>query len=278
MSERDDLRAMVRELLTDRSGSEQVRAALERPEGHDPELWRTVVDLGLSGLLVPEEHGGAGAEFADMAVVLHELGRRVVPLPILSGGVLAATALAGCGNAAVAAELLPAIAAGERSVAVAVGGPEGQLPVGTWTLRWSADGDGIRLDGVTGYVLDAPDSDVVIVAANGPDGPVLAAVDSSDARIERVPTTDRTRRLGTVSLGSVAVPRERLLAEPEDAVSGTDTGPGQLVGQPVDALVEFAVRGALVVADRGDLVGVRPRVLVGDVPEGQSVHSPSLSS
>jgi alkylation response protein AidB-like acyl-CoA dehydrogenase len=219
MSERDDLRAMVRELLTDRSGSEHVRAALERPEGHDPELWRTVVDLGLSGLLVPEEHGGAGAEFADMAVVLHELGRRAVPLPILSGGVLAATALTGSDNAAVAAELLPAIAAGERGVAVAVGGPEGQLPVGTWTLRWSADGDGVRLDGVTGYVLDAPDSDVVIVAANGPDGPVLAAVDSSDARIERVATTDRTRRLGTVSLDGVAVPRERLLTEPGDAAA-----------------------------------------------------------
>jgi alkylation response protein AidB-like acyl-CoA dehydrogenase len=219
MSERDDLRAMVRELLTDRSGSEQVRAALERPEGYDQELWRTVAELGLVGLLVPEEHGGAGAEFADMAVVLAELGRRVVPLPILSGGVLAATALAGGDNQSLAAELFPAIAAGERGIAVAVGGPEGQLPLDTWALRWSADGEGVRLDGVTGYVLDAPGSDVVIVGATGPGGPVLAAVDTDRARIEHVPTTDRTRRLGTVALDGVTVSRERLLTPPGAAGS-----------------------------------------------------------
>jgi alkylation response protein AidB-like acyl-CoA dehydrogenase len=214
ISERDDLRSMVRGLLTDQSGSQQVRAALERPEGHDPGLWRTVADLGLAGLLVPDEHGGMGAEFADMAVVLHELGRRVVPLPILSSGVLAATALATCDNQALAGELLPEVAAGERRIAVAVGGPAGQLPVTTWAVRWTGRGSGVRLDGVTGYVLDAPGSDVLIVGAAGPEGPVLATVDSSRARIELVPTTDRTRRAGMVVLDGVTVPRERLLTEP----------------------------------------------------------------
>jgi alkylation response protein AidB-like acyl-CoA dehydrogenase len=213
MSERDALRAMVRELLTDRSGSHQVRAALDTPDGYDPDLWRTVVELGLAGLLVPEEHGGAGAEFADMAVVLHELGRRVVPLPILSS-VLAATALGSCGNPDLASELLPEVAVGGRRIAVAVGGPAGQLPVNAWAMRWTAGASGVRLDGVSGYVLDAPGSDVVIVGAAGPEGPLLAAVDSSATRIEHQPTTDRTRRVGRVILEGVPVPRERLLTEP----------------------------------------------------------------
>jgi alkylation response protein AidB-like acyl-CoA dehydrogenase len=217
MSERDDLRSMVRELLTERSASEQVRAAVERPEGHDPQLWRTVAELGLAGLLVPEEHGGAGAEFADMAVVLHELGRRVVPLPIVSGGVLAATALTDCENPALATELLPDVASGERGIAVAVGGPDGQLPVATWGMTWTPDGDGVRLDGVTGFVLDAAGSDVLLVGATGPDGAVLAAVDSSRARIEQLSITDRTRRLGRVVLDAVRVPRERLLTDPGGA-------------------------------------------------------------
>jgi alkylation response protein AidB-like acyl-CoA dehydrogenase len=211
MSERDDLRAMVRELLTDRSGSEQVRAAIDSPSGHDPRLWETVAELGLAGLLVSEEHGGAGAEFADMAVVLHELGRRAVPLPLLSGAVLAATALTAGENQALAAELLPGIAAGDRQIAVAVGGPEGQLPLAAWDLRWTPAGDGVRLDGVAGYVLDAPGSDVLIVGATGDEGPVLVAVDSSLARIEEVPLTDQTRRVGRVELSGVTVGRDRLL-------------------------------------------------------------------
>jgi alkylation response protein AidB-like acyl-CoA dehydrogenase len=213
MSERDDLRSMVRELLTDRAGSEQVRTAMDSSEGHDPQLWRTAAELGLTGLLVPEEHGGSGAEFADMTVVLHELGRRVVPLPILSGGVLAATALTAGDNRGLAAELLPAVASGDRTIAVAVGGPEGQLPLSTWDLRWAAAGDDVRLDGATGYVLDALSSDVLIVGATGAEGPVLAAVDSSLARIEEVAITDRTRRVGRVVLDGVTVSRDRLLTE-----------------------------------------------------------------
>ncbi|MEU1515173.1 acyl-CoA dehydrogenase family protein [Streptomyces sp. NPDC005811] len=213
-SERDDLRAMVRDLLTDRAGPQQVRTALDRPEGHDPALWRTVVELGLAGLLVPEEYGGAGAEFADMAVVLHELGRGVVPLPILSSGVLAATALTGTDNRAVAAELLPGIAVGERTVAVAVGGPDGRPSTGTWEVRATPVGRGTRLDGVSGYVVDAVGSDSLIVGAVGPQGPVLAAIDSAQARIEHIETVDRTRRLGRVVLTGVEVGADRLLAGP----------------------------------------------------------------
>jgi alkylation response protein AidB-like acyl-CoA dehydrogenase len=213
MSERDDLRAVVRELLTERSGSEQVRAALDRPEGHDPDLWRTVVDLGLAGLLVPEEHGGAGAGFADMAVVLHELGRRVVPLPLLSGAVLAATALTAADNTDLAAALLPAVAAGERTIAVAVAGPDGQLAPATWGLRWTPEGGRVRLAGVTGYVLDAPGADLLVVGAVGPTGPVLAVVDAADVRVDPIVTVDRTRRLGTVILDGVVVGADRLLTE-----------------------------------------------------------------
>jgi len=243
MSERDDLRAMVRELLTDRSGSQHVRAALDGPDGFDPSLWRTMAELGVAGLLVPEEHGGMGAEFADMAVVLHELGRRVVPLPIFSGAVLAATALGSCGNPDLASELLPEVAAGGQRITVAIGGPAGQLPVSAWAVRWTAEAGGVRLDGVSGYVLDAPGSDVVIVGAAGPDGPLLAAVDSSVTRIEHQPTTDRTRRVGRVVLEGVMVPRERLLTDPGAA--------GALIGRVQRA-------AALAVAASG--VGLAERV------------------
>src|SRR5262245_9013917 len=109
MGERDDLRDMVRGLLDERASSEAVRAAVATGAGFDPGLYATVAELGLVGLLVPEERGGSGGEPADMAVVLHELGRRAVPLPFLQSAVLAPTALLAA-DVPVADELLPALA------------------------------------------------------------------------------------------------------------------------------------------------------------------------
>ena len=54
-------------------------------------LWKSLaVELGLSGLLVPEELGGAGGSARDAAVVLAELGRVVAPVPFLTSAVVAA--------------------------------------------------------------------------------------------------------------------------------------------------------------------------------------------
>jgi alkylation response protein AidB-like acyl-CoA dehydrogenase len=212
VNELDDLRDMVRNLLDDRASSERVRAALATPEGYDTQLWHTIAELDLLGLLVPEEFGGVGAGLPEIAVVLHELGCRTVPLPFVASVVLAPTALLGGENRGLAAEMLPTLAAGERRAAVIVGGPDGQLPQAKWGLTWAQRNGQFVIDGVAGLVLDAPGADDFIVAARGEDGPLLAAVAAGEAAVTPTAATDQTRRLGTVTFDGVAVPAARVLA------------------------------------------------------------------
>ncbi|MGO9158799.1 acyl-CoA dehydrogenase family protein [Mycobacterium sp.] len=244
MNELDDLRDMVRNLLDDRASSERVRTALATPQGYDIELWHTAAELDLLGLLVPEEFDGVGAGLAEIAVVLHELGRRTVPLPLIASAVLAPTALLGGENRALAAQMLPALVTGERRAAVIVGGPEGQLPQTNWALKWARRNGRFVIDGVAGFVLDAPGADDLIVAARGEDGVLIAAVDAREATVTPAASTDQTRRLGTVTFDGVAVPAARVLA----------------IADAADALVA-RVQSAAAFAIACDAVGVAERTM-----------------
>ncbi len=110
----DALRAAVRALLTARSDAPTVIAGLETDAPYDSALWRALAtDIGAAGLLVPEKLGGQGASAREAAVVLEELGRFVTPVPYLTSGVLAVTALLGCDTAQEdVATLLGALAEG----------------------------------------------------------------------------------------------------------------------------------------------------------------------
>ncbi len=91
--ERQLLRETVADLVAKRAGSEAVRAAMESSRGYDESLWRLLCEqVGAPALVVPERFGGAGGELADAAVVLEELGKALVPAPLL-GTTLAELAL-----------------------------------------------------------------------------------------------------------------------------------------------------------------------------------------
>ncbi|HEX7323680.1 MAG TPA: acyl-CoA dehydrogenase family protein, partial [Mycobacterium sp.] len=91
--ERNLLRRTVATLVDKHATGEAVRAAMESPRGYDEALWRLLCEqVGAAALVVPEEFGGAGGELADAAVVLEELGRALVPTPLL-GSTLAELAL-----------------------------------------------------------------------------------------------------------------------------------------------------------------------------------------
>ena len=91
--ERDLLRETVRGIVTKHAGPEAVREAMASERGHDESLWKLLCEqVGAAALVVPEEFGGAGGELADAATVLSELGRGLVPTPLL-GTTLAELAL-----------------------------------------------------------------------------------------------------------------------------------------------------------------------------------------
>ena len=88
-TEQAQLRAALRDLLSDHATSAHVRAAMGEEPGHDPALWDRLGELGALGLVVPEEHGGSGAGHVERAVAAEELGRVVAPTPFLGSAVLA---------------------------------------------------------------------------------------------------------------------------------------------------------------------------------------------
>src|SRR5581483_8829115 len=177
----EDLRASVRALLADRSPWQTVLAGVDAGAAEDPALWRALgAELGCAGLLVPEEHGGAGASAREAAVVLEELGRAVAPVPFLSSAVVATSTLLACGDH----EPLAAMAAGEVTAALAV--PLSTLPAAP-AAAVTADGD--RLSGTVTSVAGAATADLLLVPA----GDALYAVEAGAATRTPVIALDQTR-------------------------------------------------------------------------------------
>ncbi|MFD9890206.1 acyl-CoA dehydrogenase family protein [Amycolatopsis sp. NPDC059027] len=197
----EDLRASVRDLLTDQASPAAVLKRAETAEPYDLKLWRTLAaDLGAAGLAVPEELGGHGASAREVAVVLEELGRSVAPVPFLGSVVLATSALLGADTTdAVVAELLPRLAAGDLIGALAVPlttAPDAEFPS---AVTVNADGS---LSGRVGKVADASAAELLVVPAIGPDGPGLYAVEaaSSGVSVTELVSLDLTRRVADVVL------------------------------------------------------------------------------
>ncbi|MDQ0382821.1 acyl-CoA dehydrogenase family protein [Amycolatopsis thermophila] len=217
--ELSDLRASLRAMLERRCPSERVREVAESAPGVDLDLWTLLArDMGVPAMTVPEESGGIGAEPEAVAVVAEELGRALAPVPFLASAVLATTAFAQAGGAPVAAEWLPRLALGAIGT-VAVTGADGVPGVDRLDVRATVSGERIVLDGTAGFVPDAEVAEVLVVAARGEHGPVVAAVEPGAVVAEPVVVHDRTRRLSTVRLTAVSVPRADVLAEGGSAVA-----------------------------------------------------------
>jgi alkylation response protein AidB-like acyl-CoA dehydrogenase len=220
--ERDELQSSARALLARESPSERVRTVIGDSAGFDRDLWDQMVELGWTSVHVDAELGGGGAGYAELGVLLHELGRSLAPSPFLASAVLATAALTSAArtpsdNDSLAKELLVALTNGELVGSVAFASAGGSYEPSCLTTGWEwADGR-VRIRGSAGFVLDADVADVLVVAARDADGTLaIVAVDRSvpGVGVEHAETVDATRRLFTVSFDGVFVPEDRMLCEP----------------------------------------------------------------
>ena len=112
--EQEELRKVVKQFLEAKSPEAEVRRLMETEEGYDPDVWSQMAEqMGLQGLVVPEEFGGSGYSYVELIVVLEEMGRRLLCAPYFSTVVLAANTLLHSGDDSAKKELLPGIASGE---------------------------------------------------------------------------------------------------------------------------------------------------------------------
>jgi len=244
--ERSDLRSSARTLLARASSSDAVRVVVAEAPGFDRALWDQMVELGWTSIHLDPEHGGGGGGYADLAVILHELGRAIVPSPFLASAVLTGAVLRLADNDGLASEMLTALTAADALGSVAFASTEGSYEPSNLTTKWTRAGSELRLHGSAGFVLDADVADVLVVAARGPgDALALVAVDTNTPGlyVERAPTVDTTRRLFTVVYDGVAVSDGRLLCEPGSRAS-------ELMAQTVAVGVIAAAADATGVAER----------------------------
>ena len=206
-----DLRATVRALLADQCDPVAVTALYDGDRSVVAPLWRSLAtDLGLAGLMVPEELGGAGASAREAATVLDELGRACAPVPFLTSAVIS-TVLLRAIDSDPARALLRAVASGERTAAVVLPfstGPDAALP----TLTVS---DG-RLTGQVRSVAGVVEADLLLVPASDGGKVAVYALDRGDAGVEPVSSLDMTRQVADVTFSDSA--GELLVANGEQAV------------------------------------------------------------
>ncbi|MEU0074866.1 acyl-CoA dehydrogenase family protein [Streptomyces sp. NPDC006332] len=194
--ERRQLRGVLRDLLADTCGTEEVREQAESPRGHSRALWdRLAGEIGVHGLALPEEYGGAGYGFTELAVALEETGRALCPVPLLPTVVLAAQALLDSGDRAACERWLPGIASGALTATVA-----GIPQPGRVTAEHGRDGWVLR--GEADFVLDGEGADLLLVVARAPDGERLFACVPDAATCDRTArrVLDPTRRQALVRL------------------------------------------------------------------------------
>ena len=192
--EQEELRRTVRQFLDKAAPEAEVRRAMATEQGYDPDTWRRMAaDLGLLGIAIPEEYGGAGAGFTELGLVAQEMGRALLGGPFLATAVLAAAALLAAGDVDARERWLPPIAGGGLIATVALapdGGPadvvaRGPAADGTWRVAGSAE-----------FVLDGHLAGLIVVPAGPPGRESLFAVAADAAGLTRtlLPAFDLTRR------------------------------------------------------------------------------------
>src|SRR5215213_7941750 len=145
--EQEELGRTVRAFLARTSPETEVRRLMETPEGFDRALWRRMgSELGLQGLAVPEEYGGAGAGPVEVGLVMEEMGRALLCAPFLASAVMATTALLLSDDEEARKTLLPGLAEGELVATVALTED---------SARWDRAGVALaaRPDGAEGWLL-----------------------------------------------------------------------------------------------------------------------------
>ncbi|MEU6274978.1 acyl-CoA dehydrogenase family protein [Streptomyces populi] len=180
-AEQEEIRRTLREVLVRRCGPQELRAAERTPAGYDPALWESLaLRLGLPGLALPEAYGGVGCSMTELALACEESGRALAPSPLLSTAVLAAPLILALGTATQRAALLPSLASGALTAALAVPGAALATALGLvgdnhgdWAGGGRAGGvqarraDGAwRLYGQAAQVLDGHSAGLLVVAAH----------------------------------------------------------------------------------------------------------------
>lgn len=218
--EQEMLRTMVRDFVEKECPKTLVRELEDGDLGYSPEIWKKMAELGLLGIIFPEDCGGMGGGFVDLAIILEEMGRSILPGPYFSTVVLGGVSLLLGGTDEQKQEYLAKIASGEIIVAFALMEPTGTYDPSGVCLTAKSEGDEYVLNGTKLFVPDAKIADCMVVVARTKEGGspeegiTLFLVDAKSPGItcEVVPTMGWDKQC-EVAFDNVKVPGANILGE-----------------------------------------------------------------
>ncbi|MDH4564987.1 acyl-CoA dehydrogenase family protein [Pseudomonas sp. BN411] len=214
--EQEMIRESAESFLADVSDSAAVRAAMVSELGHDPELWQRVCsEMVWPAIHIPEQYGGLGLGFVELAILLEQMGRRLFCSPFFASACLATPALLLGGSEEQKARWLPQLAEGSLTATLAyASNNRNGLDAVQASVR--EEGEGFVIDGVLRQVVDGHSAGLLIVAGRGCEGVGLFAVSADTPGISRrlVPTMDQTRKFAEVKFDKVFVTADARLGTP----------------------------------------------------------------
>jgi alkylation response protein AidB-like acyl-CoA dehydrogenase len=213
------LKKMARDFLTTECPKTLVRKLEQSEEGYSPEVWKKMAELGWMGLIIPEEYGGMGYTFQDLVVLLEEIGRNILPGPLMAT-ITSTFPILEAGTEEQKKELLPKIAQGELILTTALLESEGVFDTFGITVKATPKGDDFVIDGTKLFVEMAHVADDIFCVARTKDstalekGITLFIIDSKTPGIscEVMPTT-AADKLCEVRFQNVTVPKKNKLGK-----------------------------------------------------------------
>jgi alkylation response protein AidB-like acyl-CoA dehydrogenase len=223
--DQEALRQSAREVLTDKAGPAGYRKALDSKTGTDEGLWKTVGELGWTGVAVDESLGGLGLGLIELAILQEEMGRAIAPVPFFTTVALAAQVLEQAPPGARRDDALRAIASGGAPATLALGQKDGRYDAGGVSVKAARTDNGWKFSGTASLVPEAHLADQFVVVArtarsrNPEEGVSLFVVPASalKSKPKTQPSLDGARRLADVKLGGVEVAADALLGAEGEA-------------------------------------------------------------
>ncbi len=181
--------------------------------------WASIVEMGWTGILIPEAYGGSDLGYLTFGVVLEELGRQLTASPLFASAYVGATALLLGGNESQQQALLPGVVDGSQILTLALEEGPRHAPENTALAASSADG-GYVLNGSKTFVLEGMAATTLIVVArtSGSAGEssgltlFVVPADAAGVKRERLSMVD-SRGYANVSFADVTVGADQVLGK-----------------------------------------------------------------
>ncbi len=217
--EQEMLRTMARDFLQTECPKTLIRELEESDLGYSPELWKKMAELGWQGLAFPEEYGGTEMTFFELALLVEEMGRNILPGPFISTQVCGLTILE-TGTEEQKKEFLPKVAAGEMILTLALTEPSASWKPEHISVGAVASNEEYMINGTKLFVPDAHVADYLLVVARTKDsakpeeGITVFLVDAKSPGIQcESQLTMGLDNKAEVVFKDVKVPKKNILGE-----------------------------------------------------------------